>query len=125
MDWALGLHDAGRIIFGAFFLIAGIRNFRRFGERRAGPTNYGWHLPSAVMGAGFALQVLAGAALVLAVWTVWASVGLILFLVAATALFHNPLCFPKGQRDLHIYLVLVNITLVGGLMMVMAPAVAG
>jgi putative oxidoreductase len=112
----------GRVIFGAFFLIAGIRNFAHFSERHAGPTNYGWYLPQVVMGIGFAIQVLGGLALIFGVWLVPAALALILFLIAATSFYHNPLMFPKGERDLHIYLVLVNITLVGGLLMVMASS---
>ncbi|MBE7185772.1 MAG: DoxX family membrane protein [Methylobacterium mesophilicum] len=111
----------GRVIFGAFFLIAGIRNLAHFRERYAGPTNYGWRLPAAVMGVGFAIQLLGGLAIIFGVWVIPAALALIVFLVVATSCYHNPLMFPRGERDLHIYLVLVNITLIGGLLMVMAP----
>ena len=45
--------------------------------------------------------------------------ALIVFLVPATALYHNLFLFKGKDRDPHLYLTLVNITLAGGLLMVM------
>lgn len=112
----------GRVVFGGFFLIAGIRNFLHFGERRDLATNYGWKLPAPVMAAGFAVQLLGGLALVLGLWTVPAALALIVFLVPATALYHNFLLFGGKERDPHLYLTLVNITLAAGLLLVIAGA---
>lgn len=112
----------GRVVFGGFFLIAGIRNFLHFGERRELPTNYGWKLPAPIMAAGFAVQLLAGLALILGIWTVPAAIALIAFLVPATALYHNLFLFQGKERDPHLYLTLVNITLAAGLLLVMADA---
>jgi putative oxidoreductase len=113
---------AGRIIFGVFFVIAGVRNFLSLPTRAPDKTNYGWVLPAPVSILGFSVQVIAGLCLVVAMQTVWASAALMAFLVIATALFHNPLMFPKADRGLHIYLLLVNCTLVGGLLMVVGSA---
>ena len=85
-------------------------------------TNYGWKLPVPLLVVGFAVQLFGGLALILNIQVVPAAIALIVFLVLATSLFHNALMFPRGQRDLHIYLVLVNITLAGGLLLVMADA---
>jgi hypothetical protein len=41
---------------------------------------------------------------------------LIVFLVVATSLYHNLFMFQGKERDPHIYLTLVNITLCGGLL---------
>lgn len=109
---------AGRVIFGLFFVIAGVRNFLSLPTRVPDKTNYGWVLPAPISTFGFAVQVIAGLCLIVAMQTVWASAALMAFLVLATALFHNPLMFPKEDRALHIYLLMVNCTLVGGLLMV-------
>ena len=122
MATAATLIIVGRVIFGAFFLIAGIRNFLHFGERRQVATNYGWLLPAPVMALGFAVQLVAGLALVLGIWTVPAAIALIAFLVPATALFHNLFMFQGKERDPHLYLTLVNITLAAGLLLVVANA---
>ena len=112
----------GRVVFGGFFLIAGIRNFLRFGERRQMPTNYGWALPAPILAAGFAIQLACGLALVLGIWIAPAAIALIVFLFAATPLYHNLFMFQGKERDLHLYLTLVNITLAAGLFLVIADA---
>ena len=122
MTTAATLIIIGRVIFGAFFLIAGIRNFLHFSERRQIATNYGWLLPAPVMAIGFAVQLVAGLALVVGIWIVPAAILLIVFLVLATPIYHNPFMFQGKERDRHLYLTLVNITLAGGLLMVMAQA---
>jgi len=112
----------GRVVFGAFFLIAGIRNFLAFGERRELATNYGWKLPAPVMALGFAVQSIGGLALILGTWIVPAALALIAFLFVATSLYHNLFLFQGKERDPHIYLTLVNITLASGLLLVIADA---
>ncbi len=108
----------GRVIFGLFFVIAGVRNFLSLPTRAPDTTNYGFVLPAPIVTLGFAIQVIAGLCLVVAMQTVLAAGALMAFLVVATALFHNPLMFPKDARGLHIYLLTVNCALLGGLLMV-------
>lgn len=120
MTTAAMLMLAGRVIFGGFFLIAGIRNFLHFGERIEGMTNYGWRLPAPVVAIGFLMQLAGGLSLILGLWVVAGAVILIAFLVAATALYHNLFLFEGKERDPHLYLTLVNITLAGGLLLVIA-----
>jgi putative oxidoreductase len=125
-----GGHDAmtetlvliGRVVFGGFFLIAGIRNFLHFAERRQLNTNYGWPLPAPLLALGFAVQLLGGLALVLGIWIEPAAIALIVFLFAATPLYHNLFLFKGKERDPHLYLTLVNITLAAGLLLVIADA---
>jgi len=112
----------GRLIFGGFFLIASIRNFWNFGERIKIPTNYGWPMPAPLVAVGFAMQLVGGLSLLLNMWTVAGALLLIAFLVMATPLYHNFLLFKGKERDPHLYLTLVNITLAGGLLLVIADA---
>ena len=112
----------GRVVFGGFFLIAGIRNFLHFAERRELKTNYGWPLPAPLLAAGFAVQLLGGLALIFGIWTVPAAIALIVFLFAATPLYHNLFLFHGKERDPHLYLTLVNVTLAAGLLLVIAGA---
>jgi len=113
----------GRVIFGGFFVIAGLRNFLHFGERRANAgTNYGWLLPAPLLAIGFILQLAGGLLLIANLWVVSGALILIGFLLAATPLYHNPFMFDGKERAPHLYLTLVNITLCGGLLMVIADA---
>jgi putative oxidoreductase len=113
---------AGRVIFGAFFVIAGVRNFLHFGERKVLATNYGWPLPPPLLAIGFAVQLLGGLSLIFALWPVVGALMLIAFLFGATPLYHNLFMFRGKERDPHLYLTLVNITLCGGLLMIIANA---
>ena len=122
MTTAATLIIVGRVIFGAFFLIAGIRNFLHFDDRKQLATNYGWPLPAPALVLGFAVQLLGGLALVAGMWIVPTALALIAFLVLATPLYHNLFMFQDKERDPHLYLTLVNITLAGGLLLVMAQA---
>ena len=112
----------GRIIFGLFFLIAGLRNFARFDERKTVATNYGFHLPAPLLALGFAAQTLGGLSLIFGLQTVLGASALIVFLALATPLFHNLFLFTGKDREPHIYFTLVNITLAGGLLLVIAAA---
>jgi putative oxidoreductase len=117
------LQAIGRVVFGGFFVIAACRNFRNFSDRVANArTSYGTLLPAPLVAAGFAMQAVGGVSLVFSLWPVWGSALLILFLGVATALYHNPLMYSGKERDPHLYLTLVNVTLAAGLLMVIATA---
>jgi putative oxidoreductase len=119
------LQTIGRLVFGGFFLIAAFRNFRNFGDRVANArTSYGTLLPAPLVAFGFAMQAVGGLSLAFSLWPVWGSALLILFLVLATALYHNPLMYAGKERDPHLYLTLVNVTLAAGLLMVIAAVTA-
>ncbi|MBL8588854.1 MAG: DoxX family membrane protein [Methylobacteriaceae bacterium] len=122
MTLAATLMAIGRIALGLFFVVAGVRNFLRFAQRVEMATNYGWRLGAAATAAGFATQLVAGAAVMLGVGAVWGALALIAFLIAATALFHNPLMFAGEARLPHIYFTLVNAALVGYCLMVIGAA---
>jgi putative oxidoreductase len=108
----------GRIVFGLFFLIAGIRNFVGFKTRIPSKTNYGWDLPAPIVALGFAMQLVGGLSLIFGFWTTWGAALLIVFLALATAMYHNLFLFAGKERDPHLYLVLVNITLAAGLLQI-------
>jgi putative oxidoreductase len=113
MTFAAALIQIGHAILGLFFIIAGIRNFLRFSERIAAETNYGWKLPAPVTALGFTAQLMGGLSVMLGVWPVWGAGVLIVFLIAATALFHNFTLFEGEERQPHLYFTLVNCAFVG------------
>lgn len=104
---------AGRVILGLFFVIASIRNFARFGQRRAPVTNYGWKLPPPITALGFVAQMVGGLSVTFGIFPVWGALLLIVFLIGATELFHNFLLFKGEERGTHLYFTLVNCALVG------------
>jgi putative oxidoreductase len=122
MTTAATLMLAGRIVFGLFFIIAAIRNTLHFKERLPSRTNYGRDMPPALVAVGFAMQWIGGLSLLLGFYPVLGALVLIVFLVLATAGYHNLFLFTGKERDQHLYLVLVNITLAGGLLLVIADS---
>lgn len=108
----------GRIILGLFFVIAGVRNALHFSERKSMETNYGWKLPAPVTALGFASQLVGGLSVALGIYPAWGAALLVLFLICATALFHNFMLFKGEERQPHIYFTLVNITLCGYCLMI-------
>ena len=120
MSLAATLMLAGRIIFGLFFVIAAFRNTMGFKTRIPSKTNYGWDMPPALVAGGFAMQWIGGLSLLLGFYPALGALLLIVFLVLATAGYHNMFLFNGKERDPHLYLVLVNITLAGGLLLVIA-----
>ena len=118
MTFAAALILTGRIVLGLFFVIAGIRNAMHFSERKSMETNYGWNLPPVVTALGFALQIVGGASVTFGVYPQWGASLLVLFLFAATALFHNFMAFKGEARQPHLYFTLVNCALVGYCLMV-------
>jgi len=123
MAFAAALIILGRVVLGLFFVIAGVRNFLRFAERRQMKTNYGWTLPPGLTALGFAAQLAGGLSLTWGILPVWGALGLIVFLVAATSLFHNFMLFRGEERLPHLYFTLVNCALVGHCLMVIGTAI--
>lgn len=122
MTTATTLMLLGRIIIGLFFVIAAFRNTIGFRDRIPSATNYAWNMPPLLVGLGFAMQWVGGLSLVFGWFTVLGALVLIVFLVLATSFYHNLFRFTGKERDPHLYLVLVNITLVGALLLVIADA---
>ena len=120
MTNAATLMLAGRIVFGLFFVIAAFRNTIHFKDRIPSRTNYGWDMPPALVAVGFAMQWIGGLSLLLGIYPVIGALVLIAFLGLATAGYHNLFRFQGKERDPHLYLVLVNLTLAGGLLLVIA-----
>jgi putative oxidoreductase len=113
MTFTAILIQISHAILGLFFIIAGVRNFLRFSERALPETNYGWKLPAPLTALGSIAQLVGGVSVLFGVWPVWGAGLLIVFLIGATALFHNFLMFKGEERQPHLYFTLVNCALVG------------
>ena len=110
----------GRYLIAGFFLVAGIANLTRarIEDHIVRMRSFGTPMPAVAFWAGIALQFL-GCALVLSGWR--ADIGalcLIVFTVAATAIFHRFWQKPDPlQRNISRITLLSNTALVGGLLL--------
>ena len=109
-----------RILMGAPFVIAGIRNFRNL-DRLVGLME-SRKVPNARIAtiAGVTVQLVSGLLIVIGVLTPWAALGEAIFLAAATLIIHPYWMYPKDEQFPHINACIVNTALVGGFLMLFA-----
>jgi putative oxidoreductase len=121
----MGAADAGRLILGGYFLLAGIVNLVTPGsikdhiDRMRG---FGTPLPAAAFWCGMVLQFV-GAALVLSGARVdIGALCLIAFTVLATAIFHRfwQRTDPVQKRIARLFFM-ANAAIVGGLLLLLRP----
>ena len=117
------LAAAGKHLIVAFFVVTGVSNLTkaRIADHIERMHAYGVSHPAAAFWLGIALQF-TGCALVIADWHPEVGVGcLIVFIVAATTIFHR--FWQKGdpvQRNLARLNLLSNIAILGGLLLLLA-----
>ncbi len=117
---ASGLVAIGRVLLGGIFVVAGLRHLLILPVLTAALEQRGVAAARAVLLAGTAFQIVAGAALVLGLFVTLASLGLILFTVVASFLLVN---FWDKQGEERVALAnafQTNVGLVGGLMLTAA-----
>ena len=119
-ELASGLVVIGRVLLGGIFVVAGLRHLLILPVLTAALEQRGVAAARAVLLAGTAFQIVAGAALVLGLFVTLASLGLILFTVVASFLLVN---FWDKQGEERVALAnafQTNVGLVGGLMLTAA-----
>jgi len=116
------LQAAGQLLLAFAFLATGVRNagwkFRQHLDRMLA-----YRVPAArlVLAAGLALQFVGATLLALDLWRALAAALLIVFTVAASAIFHRWwLIADPLLSHLHLANLLVNCGVVGGLLLVAA-----
>lgn len=116
------LYILGRFLLGAFFAVAAVRNLIATQRHLGIMTKRGVPQPQAVLYAGLALQFLGGIAVATGIMSFWGALGLIVFLIAATWMYHNFWAYSGPDRLPHINATLTNTALTGALLMVMATS---
>ena len=112
----------GRVLLGIYFIQAGVRNFGKIPlhtgilEKRNVP------MPRESLLLGLAVQVLGGLSVALGIFPAIGAVGLILFTIAATLLYHDFWRFPADERMSHWSSFVTNLALIGGFLLVIATA---
>jgi putative oxidoreductase len=107
-----------RLLLGGAFVFAGLRNMTNVPALAGLMTARGVPQAKLVLFAGIALQVIAGALIVVGMWMPYAAVVLILFLVVATIMFHNFWDHEGLERGNRINGVVSNVALIGGFLLV-------
>nr|WP_256381145.1 DoxX family protein [Myxosarcina sp. GI1] len=106
---------AARVCLCLIFLKAGISHLLGFGQTVAMMAGNGLPIPNVLLAFTVIFQILGGLSLLLGYQVRIGSILLIIFLIPATLVFHNPIADPSQLNDF-----LKNIGLIGGLLMVIA-----
>ncbi len=110
----------GRFLLGAHFAYAGIRNFAHVPLHTS--LLEARHVPFArpVLIVGLLVQVLGGLSVALGILPAVGAAGLIVFVVAASVLYHDFWAHEGEARTTHLTAVLTNLALIGGFLLVIA-----
>ncbi len=120
MDYHLLLILVGRLLLGGIFICAGIMHFLEFQPPLAIIKGRGVPNAAAVLIIGSVWEIVLGLLVVLGIGLLPVSLGLVLFLIPATIIFHDFWNHQGLVRVQHLHVVMTNIMVVGGLMILAA-----
>jgi len=106
----------GRVLIGGVFIYGGIEHFLALKPLTGMMRQRGVPLPLTVLVVGSLFQIALGLALIAAVLVPWASLGLVVFTIAATIMFLNFWDMEGATRVGAKNTFVVNVALVGGLL---------
>jgi putative oxidoreductase len=106
---------AGRVLMSVIFLLSGFGKLMHLSGMAAAV-----HLPPAVLALAAAVELGGGLSLLLGLWPRIGALGLFLFLIPTTLMFHNFwAAAPDHQQDQMVHF-LKNLAVMGGLLMIVA-----
>ncbi|HSV37080.1 MAG TPA: DoxX family protein [Ramlibacter sp.] len=118
---ALAPHRIGQALIGLLFLVSGLLKLGRFEALAGVLAGKGLPLAAAVMALAIALEVAAGAALVLNLKPRIAAAALALFVMAATLLFHSFWAADAAAYANQLNHFLKNLAILGALLSLARP----
>jgi putative oxidoreductase len=119
-DFSSEITVAGRLLVGGAFAFAGVRNIQNRTLLTQMMSARGVPQAGAVLRIGIVLQIVTGMLLISGVWTAAASALLLLFLIAATPMFHNFWDYQGPDRASRINGFVSNVALAGGFLTLLA-----
>lgn len=114
---------AGRVLIGGVFVYGGVEHFPALKLLTEMMRKRGVPMPQTVLVVGSLFQIALGLALIAGVLVPWASLGLVIFTIAATIMFLNFWDMEGAARVGAKNTFVVNIALVGGLLVLAAQSV--
>lgn len=115
------LRELGCLLIGGVFVWAGTEHFLNFRTVVAQLKQSGFPAPVPLLGAGSALEIVAGLCLAAGLARTYAALALIAFTVAASLLAVDFWRYRGAERQMLRSLFILNIAVVGGLALAAAP----
>lgn len=113
----------GRILLGGVFVTGGIEHAFTWKTLVGIMTKRGVPMPLVLLIAGSVFQAVLGVSLMLGMFVAWASLGLIVFTIAATVMFLNFWDMDGPGREAAKNAAIVNVGLIGGLLVAASQAI--
>jgi putative oxidoreductase len=105
---------AGRVLIGAAFLFAGLRNFKNFALLEGAVKGVGMPMPRVVLFLGLLTLTISAILILTGYFLFWGGLGLALFLLIATVVFHPFWRFEGKDKVEHVNAWISNTALFGG-----------
>lgn len=112
-----------RLLIGGAFLIAGIRNLPVLDRLAGFVGSRGVPMPRQALWLATAIQLVASVLVIIGVWLVPATLGLIAFIIGATVIFHHFWDFQGEERVTKRNSFSSNVIILGGLLALLATAI--
>jgi putative oxidoreductase len=111
-----------RLLLGGAFLVAGLRNIGAINGLAGFIGTRGLPLPRLAAIIGVALEIVGGALVAIGPFALYGGLGLVVFCVLATLIFHNFWDYQGAERVTHLNAFISNTALSGGFLLVAATA---
>jgi putative oxidoreductase len=111
----------GRVLMSVIFLMSGFGKIVNFSNMTGYMVSKGAPAPKAMLAIATAAELLGGLSLLLGLWSRVGAIGLFLFLIPTTLMFHNFWAVPAGPEHMDAQAhFMKNVAIMGGLLMVAA-----
>ena len=111
-----------RLLLGGAFLVSGLRNIGAINGLASFIGTRGIPLPRLAAIIGVALEIVGGALVAIGPFALYGGLGLVVFCVLATLIFHNFWDYRGAERVTHLNAFISNAALTGGFLLVAATA---
>lgn len=105
----------GRILMSVIFLLSGLMKVTHFSGMASG-----LHMSPVLLGLAAAAELTGGLSLLLGLWSRAGALGLFIFLIPTTLMFHHFWSVPASEQQDQMAHFLKNIAIMGGLLMIVA-----
>ena len=113
-DWHDYLALLGRILIAAIFLMSGINKIMAPGQTQGYMAQAGMPLTGLFLVAAIILEIGGGLSILFGAYTFWGSLGLLIFMIPTTLIFHTN--FADPNQTIHF---MKNLAIIGGILYVM------
>ncbi len=110
----------GRVLLAWLFLVSGLDKMNAFAGTAGYIASQGLPMPAVLAGATIALELVGGLLLLVGFKARWVAAAFAAFTLVASFIFHNYWAMPEAQQMLQRLMFLKNLSIVGGLLMVVA-----